>query len=129
MNVKRFLTLFLALLTALSLATVAALAEESPYPQIVIDGKKDEGYTDSKMFGSETWIAWGEDNLTQTEPVDYDRVKNTVWFTWDEEFVYLYFQAESKDDLYLPQETPPAGYKEPSYYPSWEEEWQWADCE
>ncbi len=126
---KKLMALLLVVVMAFSLVGVLALAEEAQ-PQIVVDGKKDDAYTDEKSFNSDYWYAYGEDNQTTVDPVDYERVKNTVWFNWDDEFVYIFFQAQSEDDLYVPQETPPQGYQLPSYYPSWDEEWQRVDnCE
>ncbi len=126
---KKLLAMLLAVVMALSLVSVMAVAQEEQ-PKIIIDGKKDAAYTDDKSLDSDRWIAWAEDNVSQFDPVDYDRVMNTVWFNWDDEFVYIFFQAQSKDDLYVPKETPPAGYNLPNYYPSWDEEWNTAsDCE
>ena len=98
---KKLLCLFLALLMTLSLGSVVAMAEEDPI-QITIDGVKDEDYTDTKMLDYTNWQFWDNIGQNNFEPVDYERVKNTVWFNWDDTHVYIYFQCESKDNLYKP---------------------------
>ncbi len=127
---KKLLALFLAVVMTLSVGGVMAVAQDASL-EIVIDGKKDAAYTDARMLDSGYWNFYAEpDGVEGVEPVDSQRVQNTVWFNWDDEFVYLYVLVESQDDLYVPQETPPTGYNQPSYMPNGEEEWKREeDCE
>lgn len=99
---KKVLAFVLALVLALTVGSVMAFAEEQP--QIVVDGVKDAAYTDFKSFTYETWIAYDNNGQTLFDPVDPERVINTVWFDWDDDSVYLYFQCVSKDALYKPAE-------------------------
>ncbi len=124
---KKVLAFVLALVLTLTVGSVAAFAQGEEL-SIVIDGVKDDEYVDS-MCLDDIWQYW-YDETQAIDPVDPDRVKNTLWFRWDNDFVYLYFQCESKDPLYVPQETPPAGYNNPNYMPTFEEEWKTTEfCE
>ena len=98
---KKLLAMLLAIVMALSIVSVMAFAE-GEQPKIIVDGVKEAAYTDKKSIGSDWWEFYLDDGQTVCEPVDYDRVKNTLWFDWDDESVYIYFQCESKDDLYKP---------------------------
>lgn len=98
---KKLLAMLLAIVMALSIVSVMAFAE-GEQPKIIVDGVKDAAYTDKKSIGSDWWEFYLDDGQTVCEPVDYERVKNTLWFDWDDESVYIYFQCESKDDLYKP---------------------------
>lgn len=99
---KKLLAMLLAVVMALSLVSVLAVAD-AENPQIVIDGVKDADYVDERSI-DHSWWGFYADNTNTTEPVDYERVSNQLWFTWDNDFLYLYFQATSKDDLYKPAE-------------------------
>ncbi len=93
-----------ALLAAVLLVTtfgVAALAE-GEQPLVVVDGVKDATYSDKKMLDYVNWQFFDNNGQGSFEPVDVERAKNTVWFNWDDTHVYIYFQCESKDDLYKP---------------------------
>lgn len=97
---KKLIAMLLAVVIALSLVSVLAVAEGEEQATIVIDGKKDELYTDQRSRNYSYW-RYFSDNTNTTEPVDYERVKNHVWFTWDDDFIYMYFEAVSKyEDLY-----------------------------
>ena len=121
--------MLLVAITLVSTFGMVAMAEE-PAINIVIDGVKDADYTDAKMITYDYWEFYMEpDGMVVADPVDPERIKNTVWFNWDDEFVYLYVLVESSVELYRPQETAPAGYNQPSYYPTGEEEWKRSDCE
>lgn len=101
---KKLIAMLLAVVIALSLVSVLAVAEGEEQATIVIDGKKDDLYTDERSKDYSYW-RYFTDNTNTTEPVDYERVKNHVWFTWDDDFIYMYFEAVSKyDDLYKPAE-------------------------
>ncbi len=98
---KKVLAFVLALVLTLTIGSVMAFAENEQ-PQIVIDGVKDEDYTDTKSLTYDCWIPYDNNGQALFDPVDPERVKNTVWFNWDDESVYIYFQCESKDALYKP---------------------------
>ncbi len=98
---KKFLCALLAAVLMVSTFGVAALAEGED--AIVVDGVKDAKYNDDMMLDYMNWVCFS-DNTNSTEPVDPERIKNTVWFYWDDASVYLYFQCESKDPLYKPAE-------------------------
>ncbi|MBR3844425.1 MAG: leucine-rich repeat protein [Clostridia bacterium] len=68
---------------------------------IVVDGKRDDGYL---PYNSLDWREWYTYQGVSTfyDPIDYRRVQNKLYFDWDEEFVYLYFESVSKDALYQP---------------------------
>ncbi len=101
---KRILAVLLVIGIAFSIGSGLALAEETQ-TKILIDGVKDQAYRDSNSLDYEWWGCYVmEDNGLPTEPTDPERVKNTVWFDMDDNYVYLYFQAESKDALYQPKE-------------------------
>ncbi len=101
---KKLIAMLLAIVTVLSLVSVMAVAEGEQTTGIVIDGKKDALYTDERSRNYSYWKYY-IDNTNTTEPVDYERVKNHVWFTWDDNFIYMYFEAVSKyDDLYVAPE-------------------------
>ncbi len=97
---KKVLAFVLALVLTLTVGSVLAFAEEQP--QIVVDGVKDAAYVDQKSLTCETWQFFENEGQNSFDPVDPERVMNTVWFNWDDESVYIYFQCESKDDLYKP---------------------------
>ncbi len=96
---KKLLAMLLAIVMTLSLVSVMALAE-GEQSTIVIDGVKDAAYTDKKSLTSEYWYFYDNNGQTLFDPVDYERVLNTLWFDWDDTHVYVYFQCVSKDDLY-----------------------------
>ncbi len=98
---KKLLAMLLAVLMTLSLGSVVTLAE-GEQPQIVVDGVKDAAYTDTKMLDCSYWQYFADDGQSLVEPLDMERIINTVWFNWDDTHVYLYFQCESKDALYKP---------------------------
>ena len=100
---KKAICLLLALLTLVGTMGVVAVAEENQI-NIVIDGVKDADYTDTRCFTYDYWIAYENTGNSSYEPVDPERMINTVWFNWDDESVYIYFQCESKDPLYKPNE-------------------------
>ncbi len=126
---KKVFAMLLAIVMTFSFVGVLAIAEGEQL-EITIDGIKDAAYTDARMLTHDNWQFFEDgDGVDVFDPVDPERVKNTVWFNWDDEFVYLYVQVESKDDLYVPQETPPAGYNKPSYMPTFQEEWKTQECE
>ena len=97
---KKLVSLFLALVMVLSITGVVAMATPE-VPEIVIDGKKDADYIANRYLDPSCWQPWADQSNT-TEPVDPERLVNELWFTWDDDFVYLYFQATSKDPLYQP---------------------------
>ncbi len=100
---KKLLAMLLAIVMTLSLVSVMALAE-GEQPTIVIDGKKDEAYTDYRSVGQNYWYFYS-DNTNTTDVVDPERVKNHAWFTWDDNFIYIYFEAVSQyEDLYVAPE-------------------------
>ncbi len=99
---KKLLAMLLAVVMALSLVSVLAVADANN-PQIVIDGVKDADYHDRRSIDHSFWYFYA-DNTNTTEPVDPERITNQLWFTWDDDFLYLYFQATSKDELYKPAE-------------------------
>ena len=99
---KKLLAMLLAVVMTLSLVSVMAVAEGAQ-PQIVIDGVKDAAYSDFRSIDHSYWYTWADASNT-TDVVDPDRVVNTLWFTWDDNFVYLYFTAVGKYDLYKPAE-------------------------
>ncbi len=96
---KKLLCMLLAAILLVSTMGVMAMAEGEAL-NITIDGVKDSAYVDS-MSLDDIWNYWS-DASNATEPVNVDRVKNTLWFRWDNDFVYLYFQAVSMDPLYQP---------------------------
>ena len=98
---KKLLAMLLAIVLTLSLVSVMALAE-GEQPKYVIDGVKDEAYTDRKCLTSDYWEFYDNDSRGTFDPVDYERLLHTLWFDWDDTHVYIYFQAESKDALYKP---------------------------
>ncbi len=99
---KKLLAMLLAVVMVLSIGSVMALAD-AENPQIVIDGQKDADYLDNRKIDHSYWYFYA-DNSNTTEPVDPERVQNTLWFTWDDDFLYLYFEAYSKFGLYQPAE-------------------------
>ena len=103
---KRLLALLVAVVLCLSLGNGFILAQETQ-PKIVIDGEKDDVYTRWKMLDHSYWNFYIKNGTHTTEPWDYERVKNTLWFDWDNEYIYLYFQAQNHkdcgDNLYQPQ--------------------------
>ena len=101
---KKLLALVLAVVTAFSLVGVPAVAEGEEQPLIVVDGIKDQAYDDFRSVDHSYWDFF-VNNTDTTEVVDPDRVRNHVWFTWDDDYIYLYFQAVNKyEELYQPYE-------------------------
>lgn len=98
---KKLLAMLLAIVMTLSLVSVMALAE-GEQPKYVIDGVKDEAYDDRKSLDNNFWNFFDNNGQSTFEPLDYERVLNTVWFDWDDNYVYIYFQCVSKDNLYKP---------------------------
>lgn len=99
-TMKKLLCMLLVAITLVSAFSVAVMADTAEV-NIVIDGVKDEAYIDEMSIPYDYWLYWADASNT-TEPVDPERVKNTLWFRWDDNFVYLYFEAVSKDPLYQP---------------------------
>ena len=109
---KRLLAMLLIIGLFFTLGNSLILAEETQ-PKITVDGVKDEIYNCWKRIDHSSWTFWGDETHT-TEPVDQNRVTNTLWFEWDEEYLYFYFQAKTStifgEKLYQPNEnesTPP----------------------
>ena len=98
---KRLLSVLLVTVLVFSMGSIAAMAQGEFV--VVIDGKRDAVYKDSRYLDPSCWQYWADD-INPTEPVDPERVTNHLWFTWNGEYVYLYFQVTSKDPLYQPPE-------------------------
>ncbi len=98
---RRLVSLLLVAAFLLSMSSIATMAQGET--DIVIDGKKDAVYKDMNHLDSSYWQYFA-DSINPTEPVDPERVVNSLWFSWSGEYIYLYFQCQSKDPLYQPQE-------------------------
>ncbi|MBR3844663.1 MAG: hypothetical protein IKM39_04070, partial [Clostridia bacterium] len=101
---KKLISLLLAVLLLVSTASVLALAEGEEF--VVVDGKKDIYYTNDRSIPSNYWNFYSGNTQT-TEPVDTERVLNTAYFTWDDDFVYIYFESKytlEDEMLYQPAE-------------------------
>ncbi len=96
---KTLLAMLLAFFMTLSLVSVIAVAE-GEQPKYVIDGIKDEAYDDRKSLDTTYWGFFDNNGQSTFDPVDPERVVNTVWFDWDDNYVYIYFQCVSNDPLY-----------------------------
>ena len=106
---KKLIALLLALVMALSIAAVGtvgvtAVEEEIDYenPTITIDGILDEDYPANRVIYDDWWY-WFE-GKSAYEPLDPKFLDNTLHFTWDNDFIYLYYSCKSKADLYKPAE-------------------------
>ncbi len=103
---KRIFSIVLILTIVLSAGSVLALAEEAE-TKILVDGVKDEAYNIWKMLDHSYWNYYYQETNDAMEPWFEERVKNTLWFDWDDNYIYLYFQAQNhKDfggDLYQPK--------------------------
>lgn len=110
---KKVLAFLLTVALLFSMGNGFAVAQETS-PKILVDGVKDDAYTRWNMLDHSYWGFYCQDEKHTTEPVDPQRVKNTLWFDWDEDYIYLYFQAQNHPQcggpLYKPSEnelTPP----------------------
>ncbi len=98
---KRLVSLLLVVIFTLSIACIPSMAQRET--AIVIDGKRDSVYKDYYGLDSSYWQFFA-DQFNTTEPVDPERVSNTLWCAWSGEYIYFYFQCKSKDPLYQPKE-------------------------
>ncbi len=116
---KKLIALLLALVMALSIAAVGtvgvtAVEEEIDYenPTITIDGILDEDYPANRVIYDDWWY-WFE-GKSAYEPLDPKFLDNTLHFTWDNDFIYLYYSCKSKGDLYKPAEGEPLNQNTPA---------------
>ncbi len=98
---KKILAFLLAMAMILTVTAVVAYAEDAQ-PIVVVDGIKDDSYPEKNVITHE-WYTFWQNNTTSYTPVDPERVRNTIYFTWDDDFVYVYFIAESQDPLFKPE--------------------------
>ncbi|MBR3844426.1 MAG: hypothetical protein IKM39_02845, partial [Clostridia bacterium] len=115
---KRMISLLLAGLMLLTAVPSVGLAEQGTTGHSnplavsdstngsVIDGVKDSFYTEERSIGSDYWSFYSG-NVTTADPVDTERLLNKLYFNWDEDFVYLYFESTytlEDEHLYKPAE-------------------------
>lgn len=98
---KKCICLVLALMVCLSAVSVMASAETATV-NIKIDGVKDTAYTENMSIQSDYWLC--QQNNAIYEPVDFERNINTLYFNWDDDFIYCYLVVETSEKLYKPDE-------------------------
>lgn len=104
---KKLIALLLALVMALSITVVGVTAEEEidyANPTITIDGVLDEDYYPGRVINDDWWYCF--EGKGAYDPVDYEFLKNTLYFTWDNDFLYFHFTCEVYPDapIYKPEE-------------------------
>lgn len=91
---KKLLCLLLATVLLVSAVSVMVQAEEeTEQPVILVDGVKDAVYSNNAMIPNDYWDYYNG-NTTAYSPVDEERITNNLWFYWDDEFLYLYFECQ-----------------------------------
>lgn len=97
------LTLILNLLVCVP--TNAAQNTTTDFEYVVelamVDGVKDEVYLESNMIDSTRWKAYSNSNALISNP---NVIENKLYYAWDDEYIYLFFECNSNEMLYCPSE-------------------------